>query len=175
MYTALTMAAEELRGLASSGAVDSPRQWQAVLEAAERVRAVLASLPQVAGWPSATPPFTSGSWPISPRGRNSRGTIATPATGRAALGRAAAAPPGMQTLVDRLRAAERVLTERGGGAPPAATTTSPATAHAAGPGATTAAAAATAGTAQPAGTSIPATPVDAGDGWPGEWSLDWSR
>jgi cyclic beta-1,2-glucan synthetase len=146
LYTALTMAAEELRGLASSGAVDSPRQWQAVLEAAERVRAVLASLPQVAGWPSATPPFTAGSWTGAARGRNSRGTIATPPSGRAALGRAAAAPPGMQTLVDRLRAAERVLTERGGGAVPAAATT---------------------GAGTPAAPAVSVAPVDAGEGWPG--------
>ena len=45
LYTALTLAADELRSLASSGAVDSPRQWQAVLEAAERVRAVLGLAP----------------------------------------------------------------------------------------------------------------------------------
>jgi len=49
LQTALTLAAEELRALASSGDVANPRQWQAVLEAAERVRAVLASLPQATG------------------------------------------------------------------------------------------------------------------------------
>jgi len=46
LQTGLTMAADELRGLASSGQIDNPGQWQAILEAAERVRAVLASLPQ---------------------------------------------------------------------------------------------------------------------------------
>ncbi|HWZ59243.1 MAG TPA: glucoamylase family protein [Gemmatimonadaceae bacterium] len=49
LQTALTLAAEELRALASSGDVSNPRQWQAVLEAGERVRAVLASLPQATG------------------------------------------------------------------------------------------------------------------------------
>jgi cyclic beta-1,2-glucan synthetase len=166
LYTALTMAAEELRGLASSGAVDSPRQWQAVLEAAERVRAVLASLPQVAGWPSASPPFTGGSWPAAARGRTSRGTIPTPPTGRAALGRGAAAPPAMQTLVDRLRAAERVLTERGGGAPPVSASQSPAPASAAGSAAAGSLAAASPAAASPAAASPAVIPVDASDGWP---------
>jgi cyclic beta-1,2-glucan synthetase len=49
LQTSLTLAAEELRSLASSGDVSNPRQWQAVLEAGERVRAVLASLPQATG------------------------------------------------------------------------------------------------------------------------------
>jgi len=115
LFTALTMAAEELRGLASSGAVDSPRQWQAVLEAAERVRAVLASLPQVAGWPTVSPPFAGGSWSNPSKARGMRGGIVTPPTGRIAIGRGPAPTTGMQTLVDRLRAAERVLAERGGG------------------------------------------------------------
>jgi cyclic beta-1,2-glucan synthetase len=74
LQSALTLAAEELRALASSGDVANPKQWQAVLEAGERVRAVLASLPQA----------TSGS-------------ISTAA---------------LQTLVERLRTAERILVSR---------------------------------------------------------------
>ncbi len=89
LSTSLTMAAEELRGAASSGAVDSPRQWQAVLEAAERVRAVLASLPQAAA--------------------------RSPATAAVAAGTddAAAHVRSIEMLLDRLRAAERVLVDRG--------------------------------------------------------------
>lgn len=45
---ALAMASDELRSAASSGTVENPRQWQALLEAAERVQAVVASLAQAA-------------------------------------------------------------------------------------------------------------------------------
>jgi cellobiose phosphorylase len=49
----LGMAAEELRGLASSGAIENPTEWQAVLESAERIRSVIASLAQAATEPPA--------------------------------------------------------------------------------------------------------------------------
>ena len=87
MQTALTMAADELRNAASSGAVDSPRQWQAVLEAAERVRAVLASLPQT----------RTG-------GRPARGQY------RLLAARTGADAQAIQLLAERLRTAERVIT-----------------------------------------------------------------
>ena len=123
LHTALTIAAEELRNAASSGAVDSPRQWQAVLEAAERVRAVLASLPQVAGWPSGAGP---GAGP-APLAVPTVASSAASAAGAAAPGTRAfaagpqgyASPQVIQTLLDRLRTAERVLIERGGAPAPA--------------------------------------------------------
>jgi len=111
LSTALIMAAEELRTAASSGAIDSPRQWQAVLEAAERVRAVLASLPQVAGWPSSAGSAPGGAGvpgAISPSSASERRAPLFPAS------RGPTSVPAIQTLVDRLRTAERVLVERGG-------------------------------------------------------------
>ncbi len=88
MTVALTMAADDLRNAASSGAVESPRQWQAVLEAAARVRAVLASLPQTA------PPVVGEEVP-------------------ALLARGPEPPQAIQLLAERLRTAERVIMERG--------------------------------------------------------------
>jgi hypothetical protein len=82
LQTSLTLAAEELRALASSGDVADPRQWQAVLEAGERVRAVLASLPQATGGTLSKD---------TPRGVD----VAA-----------------LATLVERLRTAERILAGR---------------------------------------------------------------
>ena len=78
LQTALELAVENLRSLASSGDVSSPKQWQAVLEAGERVRAVLQSLPTLTG------------------ANNTEALTAKT----------------LQTLADRLRAAERVVVER---------------------------------------------------------------
>ncbi len=119
LHTALTIAADELRNAASSGAVDSPRQWQAVLEAAERVRAVIASLPQIAGWPSSAGPVPTNvpaAASVTTAIADSTGPV-LPATTRVAVApsHGTASAQAIQTLVDRLRTAERVLAERGGG------------------------------------------------------------
>ncbi|HZS62606.1 MAG TPA: hypothetical protein VFA43_25325, partial [Gemmatimonadaceae bacterium] len=78
LQTALELAVENLRSLASSGDVASPKQWQAVLEAGERVRAVLQSMPTLTG----------------------------------AQNPEALSAKTIQTLADRLKAAERVVVER---------------------------------------------------------------
>ncbi len=119
LHTGLTIAADELRNAASSGAVDSPRQWQAVLEAAERVRAVIASLPQIAGWPSSAGPVPTNvpaAASVTTAIADSTGPV-LPATTRVAVApsHGTASAQAIQTLVDRLRTAERVLAERGGG------------------------------------------------------------
>ncbi len=119
LHTGLTIAADELRNAASSGAVDSPRQWQAVLEAAERVRAVIASLPQVAGWPSNAGPAPTGAPVVASVAPTLVGVAGSvlPADTRVAVApsHGTASAQAIQTLVDRLRTAERVLVERGGG------------------------------------------------------------
>ena len=119
LHTGLSIAADELRNAASSGAVDSPRQWQAVLEAAERVRAVIASLPQVAGWPSSAGPVPTSAPAVESVTTSTAGTTAPvlPMSTRVAVApsHGTASAQAIQTLVDRLRTAERVLAERGGG------------------------------------------------------------